>query len=53
MINIVYLILVITWNSGTATVQVPQANIKQCEINKQALIPDDSVKRAYCIVGVK
>lgn len=54
MINVVYLVMYI-YSSGygyTVPVQIPQANIKQCEINKKALTSENGVK-AYCIVGVK
>ena len=51
MINVVYLVLVLNWSSGTASVTIPQANMKQCEVNRNA-VKDDTVKRAYCIVGV-
>lgn len=54
MINVVYLVMYI-YSSGygyAVTEKIPQANIKQCEINKKALEKQDGT-RAYCIVGVK
>lgn len=61
MINVVYLVLVFTGGSGMMTSQsIPQANMKQCEINKRYY--DDvshrgsevgHFTRAHCIVGVK
>lgn len=52
MINVVYLVLVLNWSSGTASVTIPQANMKQCEINKSAYKGDGTIMKSYCIVGV-
>ena len=61
MLNIVYLVLVFSGNSGQYTsVSIPQANMKQCQINAKAHYtgrksgnPMDEVVQAKCIVGVK
>lgn len=61
MINIVYLVLVISIDKGLTIEKIPQANIKQCEINKSHLDQinyrtDGNYKvqyKAHCIVGVK
>lgn len=54
MISIVYLVLVFSYGSNGATSErIPQANIKQCEINKKSVMSQDIGTRAYCIVGVK
>lgn len=64
MINVVYLVLVMTiGGSGVTSESIPQANMKQCLVNKSAY---DSKRgepsnggsniiyyRATCIVGVK
>ena len=53
MINVVYLVMYIysTGYGYTMPVQIPQANVKQCEINKEAMRKQGVT--AYCIVGVK
>ena len=54
--NIVYLVLVfkLTAIDGVATTTVPQVNYKQCQINAATLAKDKhTVRRAYCVVGVK
>lgn len=53
MINVVYLVLITVWGTGTATISIPQANMKQCEINRKSTMIDNEIKRSYCIVGVK
>lgn len=54
MINIVYLVLVFSYGSNAATSErVPQANMKQCDINKTLVMSQNIGARAYCIVGVK
>lgn len=58
MINIVYLVLVITGGSGMmATQNIPQANMKQCQINANYLKSQrpfgGGSTVAYCVVGVK
>lgn len=59
MLNIVYLVLVFAGGSGQYTsVSIPQANMKQCQINAKAHYTGDSngvrnnVVHAKCIVGV-
>lgn len=52
MLNVVYLVLVITWASGTETVSIPQANMKQCQVNASNQIKSNAVNSAKCIVGV-
>ena len=58
MLNIVYLILVFSCGSGEYTsVSIPQANMKQCQINAKAhytgrKIGGDDVVQAKCVVGV-
>lgn len=60
MINVVYLVLVITTGKGVSVQNIPQANLKQCQINSRSL---DGVSyknhdnyiveyKAHCIVGV-
>ena len=55
--NVVYLVLVFGFSGyreiSNSTAIIPQANIKQCEINRKSYKTDESIKRAYCIVGVK
>lgn len=57
MLKIIYLVLVFhhagTRGQSMATVQVPQANMEQCQINSKAYKNDPLVVRSYCIVGVK
>lgn len=62
MINVVYLVLVITGsNGGMMTSQsIPQANMAQCQINMTAYndvnhrgVKAGHTTRAHCIVGVK
>lgn len=57
MISMVYLILVLhdenSYGLSMQVVQVPQANVKQCQVNSEYYKKDHLVKRAYCIVGVK
>lgn len=59
MLNIVYLVLVFSGHSGEYTsVSIPQANMKQCQINAKAHYTgrksgSDDVVQAKCIVGVK
>lgn len=55
MINVVYLVLVFhsNYNHGVgAAVSIPQANIKQCEVNSRYYSSRGNVKSTYCIVGV-
>lgn len=60
MLNIVYLVLVFSGSSGQYTsVSIPQANMKQCQINAKAHYtggsnknPTDEIVQAKCIVGV-
>lgn len=60
MINVVYLVLVVAAGQGVSIEKIPQANMKQCQINMKAY--DDvnhrgyvsgHITRAHCIVGVK
>ena len=64
MINMFYLVIFMIGAEGITSQSIPQANMKQCEINartfnsQQQLMPNDylnSVKtnKAYCIAGVK
>lgn len=62
MITTIYLILVITTGPGITVEKIPQANMKQCEINKKNFsdkkedvgIPATSIRyKAHCVVGVK
>ena len=55
MMNVVYLVLVISFSDyKSITVEkIPQASMKQCQVNQTAYKKDDAVRRAYCIVGVK
>lgn len=56
MISTVYLTLVFYASHGhglaMTTMQVPQVNMRQCEINKKAYSNDKLVVRSYCIYGV-
>lgn len=53
MINVVYLVLVLSVENGGGPVAIPQANMKQCEVNSSYYIKKGRVRSAYCIVGVK
>ena len=58
MINVVYLVLVFSGSqTGSAAVSIPQANMKQCQVNAKNYLEDKMIgvvaSRAYCIVGVK
>lgn len=54
MINVVYLVLVFGYGSvGVTSERIPQANMKQCEINKKSILSQEVGTSAYCIVGVK
>lgn len=58
MLNVVYLVLIITGGSGMMTTQsIPQANMKQCQTNStylQSKKPSHgSPIVAYCVAGVK
>lgn len=53
MINVVYLVLVLTYSNGITSVTIPQANLKQCEINAKYMKSQRRVDDAYCITGVK
>lgn len=61
MISAIYLVLVITTGKGLSTELIPQANMKQCEINKAYF---ERIKfntkdgylmeyKPHCIVGTK
>lgn len=59
MLNVVYLVLVFAGTSSQYTsVLIPQANMKQCNINAKAHytgrsgVVKDEVVEAKCIVGV-
>ena len=56
MLNVVYLVLVMQSDGfrevSMHSVAVPQANMRQCEVNKNAYSNDKLVIRSYCIVGV-
>lgn len=55
MINVVYLVLVFYgsgYDAGGA-IAIPQANMKQCQVNAKNYRNVPSVKVPYCIVGVK
>lgn len=58
--NTVWLIIVLYhsgYNTGMAMekIQIPQANMQQCQINKNAYSKekDKMIIRSYCIAGVK
>ena len=55
MINVVYLVLVIKIGYSGGPISIPQANMKQCQINKAEYSKDkdNAAQRSYCIVGVK
>lgn len=63
MSNIFYLVIFLIGSEGVTSQSIPQANLKQCQINakifnKSQLMPNaylNSVKtnKAYCIAGVK
>lgn len=54
MINVVYLVIVFSLGSaGSTSETIPQASMKQCEINQKSMLSENRVKEAYCIVGVK
>lgn len=60
MINVVYLVLIIASGQWVAVEKIPQANMKQCQINMKAYddvnhrgIVSGHATSAYCIVGVK
>lgn len=54
MMNVVYLVLVFASSSGKMTSQsIPQANMKQCQVNQKTYSGEYMVDGAYCIVGVK
>lgn len=61
MLNVIYLVLVVTSGQGVSIERIPQANIKQCQINAKSM-SDVKYKsaggynvsyRAHCVVGVK
>lgn len=52
MINVVYLVLVLTQSTGTASVTIPQANMAQCQANAENYKKVGSIRKTYCIVGV-
>lgn len=62
--NIVYLIIFMIGGEGITSQSIPQANMKQCQVNarffnenKQLMvnpyIGNIQTNKAYCIVGVK
>lgn len=56
MINVIYLVLVFYGTNGTtagASVAIPQANMKQCEVNAKNYSKERYHLASYCIVGVK
>ena len=64
MINMFYLVIFMIGAEGITSQSIPQANMKQCEINaktfnsQQQLMPNGYFKgtgtnKAYCIAGVK
>lgn len=62
MINVVYLVLIITTGSyGVAVEKIPQANMKQCQINLRGIQGHhrtldrknfSHAVRGHCVVGV-
>lgn len=60
MLNVVYLVLVITTGKGVSVQHIPQANLKQCQINSQFLNGTtyknaenyNTQYKAHCIAGV-
>ena len=60
MSNVVYLVLVVTvLGQGVSVEKIPQANMKQCQINAKTMqdVNHKKVERisykAHCMVGVK
>lgn len=51
--NTVYLVLVMALSDGTTSIAIPQANMKQCQINASYHVKTESVYIAKCIVGVR
>ena len=64
MINLVYLVIFALGDGGITSQAIPQANMKQCQVNAEVfnkanthIVNNGSVtykaQKAYCIVGVK
>ena len=65
MINIIYLVIFMIGADGVTSQSIPQANMKQCQVNavvfnsgeKQPLpnkyLGSVRTQKAYCIVGVQ
>lgn len=56
MVNVIFLVIVFSsnYNNGTgAAVSIPQANMKQCQINVKNYEKEKNVQNIYCIAGVK
>lgn len=63
MTNIFYLVIFVLGAEGVTSQSIPQANLKQCQINAKIfnqpdLMPnsyvlDTKTNKAYCIAGVK
>lgn len=53
MINVIYLVLVFKIGYSGGAVSIPQANMKQCQVNASSYIKEEYVNKTYCIVGVK
>lgn len=52
MLNVVYLVLIMSWNGGITTTSLPQANMQQCNVNRKHYMNDYNIMKAYCITGV-
>jgi len=60
MVSIIYLILVVYSNNGVAVEKIPQATMKQCQVNatfynsrEHSGVAGGAVKhKAYCTVGI-
>ena len=57
MTNIFYLVILVIGAQGVTSQSIPQANLKQCQINAKifnnSYVLDTKTNKAYCIAGVK
>ena len=64
MTNIFYLVIFVLGAEGVTSQSIPQANLKQCQINAKIFNTDSRIipnyylgrvktNKAYCIAGVK
>lgn len=49
MYHVLYFVMLITTGDGVTSVSIPQANMKQCEINMQRF----PRSKTFCLAGVK